>query len=58
MLLIASGKPVSPSTQAIILIPVTFRAMPVEAAMAQVHCETLRTLGLELTELSENVLAV
>lgn len=41
-----------------LLIPVTFRAMPVETAMAQVHCETLRTLGLELTELSENVLAV
>lgn len=41
-----------------LLIPVTFRAMPVEAAMAQVHCGTLRTLGLELTELSENVLAV
>lgn len=44
-------------TQAL-LIPVTFHATPLEMATAQNNIEVLEKLGLELSELSESVLAV
>ena len=41
-----------------LLIPVTFAATPQEVATAEVHTETLATLGLEITPFSPKTLAV
>ncbi|MBK9440278.1 MAG: DNA mismatch repair endonuclease MutL [Comamonadaceae bacterium] len=41
-----------------LLIPVTFAATPAEVAGAEVHAETLHTLGLEITPFSAKTLAV
>lgn len=41
-----------------LLIPVTFAATPSEVATTEVHAQTLKTLGLEITPFSPKTLAV